>query len=661
MKSFKNTIIVLLLTIVLPLSVTQAKSPRIMLQEGLYAEQTEGDLEKAIDLYQQVLEQYQKVEHIAAKATYQLGMCHLKNGDQDKAVEYFQTIVDDFSDQVSLAQTAQEQLDKIIPPDEFDTSSMMLSPDAYGFIVEKHFEAGKKANELGIPSNTHVYGIDDAYTKYSGGLIDVFNMSDQAWTEPTKIAQFTCNNTNLDLYNDMGEKQQFEWKEVDLLDSKRCQLIWTPDRPVAPDEFRVFGYIYKKMETLPKTKDGRKLVMKNNFGSEVIESFFLILPDFLKIVDKSSEITAYKRFGDMVIYEFQRHIKGESNKITVVLDRIGEYAESAKPIVIESFPKTYSNDVDPETDQMSVTFDQDMFQHGWSWCSTGAFPESGEGETRYIDPRTCVLPVKLEPGRAYSVFINLKQYQSFRNVDEIPAREFVLVFATKDADGNPTEIPEEMLARAKETNDKIAIPEPVLDIVPAGVRAYIASHFRQTHEDAEQKGLRTNSHVHIIDEDFNRDFGMVHIYKNKTDKVIDYEVSLGSNDSPENYVYDEEGVRQKIRTKKIPGSNYRYFWTPSKPIAAGESRMLLYSWGKKELKGLDVNDKNRVNLRLQNYYGSPVIENFYVVLPAGIEINSQTEEFTSHERIEDFNVYCWSSEQGRNVNHRVDLKLAKAQ
>ena len=56
MKSLKNTIIVLLLAVCLLAPAAQAKSPRIMLQEGLYAEQTEGDLEKAVTNFKKATE-----------------------------------------------------------------------------------------------------------------------------------------------------------------------------------------------------------------------------------------------------------------------------------------------------------------------------------------------------------------------------------------------------------------------------------------------------------------------------------------------------------------------------------------------------------------------------------------------------------------------------
>lgn len=89
MEKTRHITIAFLLALAVLTPVVQAKSPTLLLREGIYAEETEGDLDKAIGLYEQVLEEYREVERLGARATYQLGMCYLKKGDKDKAAEYF--------------------------------------------------------------------------------------------------------------------------------------------------------------------------------------------------------------------------------------------------------------------------------------------------------------------------------------------------------------------------------------------------------------------------------------------------------------------------------------------------------------------------------------------------------------------------------------------
>jgi len=115
MENFKSTIIILLLVFGLLTTVTEAKSPSLLLQEGLYAEETEGNLDKAIEIYEQVVEEASEIQRLAAKATYQLGMCYLKKGDKTKAAEYFQQVVSNHQTQKILVKKATRQLEKVSP------------------------------------------------------------------------------------------------------------------------------------------------------------------------------------------------------------------------------------------------------------------------------------------------------------------------------------------------------------------------------------------------------------------------------------------------------------------------------------------------------------------------------------------------------------------
>ena len=91
----------------------QAKTPVMLLQEARYAEQTQGDLDRAIELYQQVLDRAAETEQLAAQATYQIGLCYLKKGDNDQAANYFRLIVSKYAAQKILFGKARMQLDKM--------------------------------------------------------------------------------------------------------------------------------------------------------------------------------------------------------------------------------------------------------------------------------------------------------------------------------------------------------------------------------------------------------------------------------------------------------------------------------------------------------------------------------------------------------------------
>lgn len=113
MKKFIIVTIGCLLAVGLFTSVTQAKSPNQLLQDGLYAEETEGDLEKAIGIYEKVIEETAVHQQTAVKATYHWGMCYMKKGDKKKAAEYFQKVKSNYPAQKMLAKKANRQLQKV--------------------------------------------------------------------------------------------------------------------------------------------------------------------------------------------------------------------------------------------------------------------------------------------------------------------------------------------------------------------------------------------------------------------------------------------------------------------------------------------------------------------------------------------------------------------
>lgn len=117
MEKTRQIIVGLLLVLAACIADTPRPTRELMtlFQEAQYQEQTAGDLDKAIDLYEQVLAEAAEVDRLAARAAFQLAVCHQKKSDTAKAVEYFQKVVKEFPSQKALAGRAQEMLDKIAP------------------------------------------------------------------------------------------------------------------------------------------------------------------------------------------------------------------------------------------------------------------------------------------------------------------------------------------------------------------------------------------------------------------------------------------------------------------------------------------------------------------------------------------------------------------
>jgi RNA polymerase sigma-70 factor (ECF subfamily) len=107
--------------------------------------------------------------------------------------------------------------------------------------------------------------------------------------------------------------------------------------------------------------------------------------------------------------------------------------KSMPPVVVKTVPESGSTNVDPKLAEISVTFSKDMADESWAWCqiSKETYPPS-IGKPQYQqDKRTCVLPVMLEPGKTYVIWLNLGKFQGFRDTDGQPAVPYLLVFETK--------------------------------------------------------------------------------------------------------------------------------------------------------------------------------------------------------------------------------------
>jgi beta-lactamase regulating signal transducer with metallopeptidase domain len=105
------------------------------------------------------------------------------------------------------------------------------------------------------------------------------------------------------------------------------------------------------------------------------------------------------------------------------------------PTIVSTTPKIGANEVDPDLQEISVTFDRDMDVTGYSWTGGGEFyPPSPPGAGPvWIDKRTCVLPVRLKKGSFYRVGINSTSYQNFRSEMGVPAPTSAIYFATEGA------------------------------------------------------------------------------------------------------------------------------------------------------------------------------------------------------------------------------------
>ena len=92
-------------------------------------------------------------------------------------------------------------------------------------------------------------------------------------------------------------------------------------------------------------------------------------------------------------------------------------SDTTAPSVVETFPPNGSMDVDPSITEIWVAFSEEMRDGNWSWAYTekDKFPEMTD-QPYYTENFTKnVLPVKLEPNKAYEIWINSQKYKNFKD------------------------------------------------------------------------------------------------------------------------------------------------------------------------------------------------------------------------------------------------------
>ena len=107
--------------------------------------------------------------------------------------------------------------------------------------------------------------------------------------------------------------------------------------------------------------------------------------------------------------------------------------ESMPPVVVKTVPESGAKDVAPGEMEIKVTYSKPMSDGSWSWST--AWQDSGPemiGKPKYeADQKTCVVKVKLEPGKTYAYWLNSNNFKNFRDKQGHPAVPYLLIFKTK--------------------------------------------------------------------------------------------------------------------------------------------------------------------------------------------------------------------------------------
>ncbi len=91
-----------------PMAIAQSASD--LLEKGIYTEETVGDLDAAIKIYQKIVDDAKANRPAAAKALFRLGSCLLKQDKKAEAEKAFNTLIEQYPDQKKLVAAAKKQM-----------------------------------------------------------------------------------------------------------------------------------------------------------------------------------------------------------------------------------------------------------------------------------------------------------------------------------------------------------------------------------------------------------------------------------------------------------------------------------------------------------------------------------------------------------------------
>lgn len=90
-------------------------------------------------------------------------------------------------------------------------------------------------------------------------------------------------------------------------------------------------------------------------------------------------------------------------------------ADDAPPQVVSTTPANGAQDVAPGSTELRVTFSEPMRDQSWSWAyeDQATFPQMTAQPHYEAGGVTCVLPVQLEPGKSYVIWLNTANLHNF--------------------------------------------------------------------------------------------------------------------------------------------------------------------------------------------------------------------------------------------------------
>jgi Tol biopolymer transport system component len=209
-----------------------------LFEKALYVEEGQGDLQKAISLYQDIVRRFPGEREAAAKALLHIGICYEKLG-KSEARSAYNRLLQDYGDQLQLAKEARSRLAQL------EASAGRPAPDKGGLIFRKiDFKGAESTHQVRLsPDGTSILYIG-AVDKPSPGGIHVGDLASGksfllvegveanvgnpafAWSPDGKKVVFRSGFGELQVVDSSGGKPEKLWSASDE-DTDAFPLDWS--------------------------------------------------------------------------------------------------------------------------------------------------------------------------------------------------------------------------------------------------------------------------------------------------------------------------------------------------------------------------------------------------------------------------------------------------
>jgi len=215
------------------------ENPDMLFQAGLYAEEVQGDLARALSYYQKIVQNYPDHRPLAARALLHIGFCYEKLG-VNKAFEAYQKVLDAYPDQREVVALAKERMKKSVIRNQ--KSEIKTNP-----LVKYYFD------RLGIDILTAISPDDKylAYTDWTTGNLMIKNLvtgtrkklTDTDWSRSNEFAlrPIWSHDGRYIAYSWYRQPNLMELRMVEVGRGKIHVVFSQPSTSIAPQDWHPNG------------------------------------------------------------------------------------------------------------------------------------------------------------------------------------------------------------------------------------------------------------------------------------------------------------------------------------------------------------------------------------------------------------------------------------